>query len=238
MKMTHEAFRFAIPKLRRLVEATDTTKIWTVRHLLYELKPFITAFNAHSHQEEKVLFPIVWGFFPNLNSQVDADHVKLHNFVDRVDELMKKVPDELWADHESAILQLPADLGISLNELKADFPAWFDLVLEHLRDEEQSITVVIRKYVSLARQKEATQRAFDVTSTEDWHIVIPFVLKNLAVPMWKVRFLRTFVWAMPDRAQEIGLIVYRGVDSVLWTFIAEEIPEMIPRGLAGFRRCF
>lgn len=43
---------------------------------------------------------------------------------------------------------------------------------------------------------------------------------------------------MPERAQEIGLIVYRGVDSVMWAFLAKEIPEMIPRGVKGFRRSY
>lgn len=43
---------------------------------------------------------------------------------------------------------------------------------------------------------------------------------------------------MPERAQEIGLIVYRGVDSVMWAFLVSEIPEMIPRGLEGYKKIY
>lgn len=43
---------------------------------------------------------------------------------------------------------------------------------------------------------------------------------------------------MPERAQEIGLIVYRGVDSITWTFLSSEIPEMIPRGLPGYKKIY
>lgn len=43
---------------------------------------------------------------------------------------------------------------------------------------------------------------------------------------------------MPERAQEIGLIIYRGIDTVTWSFLASEIPEMIPRGIAGYKKIY
>ena len=43
---------------------------------------------------------------------------------------------------------------------------------------------------------------------------------------------------MPERTHEIGLIVYRGVDSVLWTSLVADIPELIPRGLRGYKKIY
>jgi hypothetical protein len=123
-------------------------------------------------------------------------------------------------------------------DLKASFPAWAELALAHLRNEENTITAVIRKYTNIERQRALTRQVYGITSSENWHKVLPFVVNSVEVPTWKVRFVRTFIWAMPERAQEIGLIVYRGVDSVTWSFLAAEIPEMVPRGLHGYKRIY
>ena len=47
-------------------------------------------------------------------------------------------------------------------------------------------------------------------------LLSPFTLKNLPNPVWKSRFVRAFIWVMPEMAQEIGAIIYRGCDSVLY----------------------
>lgn len=54
----------------------------------------------------------------------------------------------------------------------------------------------------------------------------------------QTRFLKTWVWAMPERAQQLGLMVYRVVDDVTWVEVARDLPEVIPRGLPGHRRYF
>ena len=237
MKLTHEAFRFAIPNLKGVVAAMDVSKVSTVRFALQELKPFIATFHAHSVHEDEVLFPVARSFYPGLNPKMDADHENIHALLDRLSHVIKEFPAGAPGDEESAA-SIPPALAAVLNEVKAAFPAWADEALEHLRDEEQSVTVVIRKQLSIARQREVTRQVFEVTPSREWHSVLPWTLKNLPVPMWKVRYLRTFLWAVPDRAQEIGLIVYRGVDSALWSFLVEEIPELIPRGLSGWRKLY
>lgn len=57
-------------------------------------------------------------------------------------------------------------------------------------------------------------------------------------PAHQTRFLKTWVWAMPERAQQLGLMVYRVVDDVTWVEVARDLPEIIPRGLPGYRRYF
>lgn len=43
---------------------------------------------------------------------------------------------------------------------------------------------------------------------------------------------------MPERAQQLGLMVYRVVDDIIWVEIARDLPEVVPRGLPGHRRYF
>lgn len=50
--------------------------------------------------------------------------------------------------------------------------------------------------------------------------------------------MKTWVWAMPERAQQLGLMVYRVVDDVTWVEVARDLPEVIPRGLPGYRRYY
>lgn len=61
---------------------------------------------------------------------------------------------------------------------------------------------------------------------------------RLVSPTHQTRFLKTWVWAMPERAQQLGLMVYRVVDDVTWVEVARDLPEVIPRGLPGYRRYF
>lgn len=43
---------------------------------------------------------------------------------------------------------------------------------------------------------------------------------------------------MPERAQQLGLMVYRVVDDVTWVEVVRDLPEVVPRGLHGYRRYF
>jgi hypothetical protein len=39
---------------------------------------------------------------------------------------------------------------------------------------------------------------------------------------------------MPERAHEIGILLYRGLDSVQFAYLTDAIPELIPRGATGY----
>ena len=43
---------------------------------------------------------------------------------------------------------------------------------------------------------------------------------------------------MPERAQQIGAIVYRNVDAVMWERLRGEVPEIVPRGAAGWQQYY
>jgi len=69
-----------------------------------------------------------------------------------------------------------------------------------------------------------------------WRVVLPYVVRNLPEPMMRTRFVRCWAWALPERAQHVGEMIYRGLEDADWTAIAKDVPEVIPRGLPGWVR--
>eukprot|EP01065_Artemidia_motanka_P008805 TRINITY_DN14457_c2_g1_i2.p1 TRINITY_DN14457_c2_g1~~TRINITY_DN14457_c2_g1_i2.p1 ORF type:complete len:1059 (+),score=258.08 TRINITY_DN14457_c2_g1_i2:107-3178(+) len=69
-----------------------------------------------------------------------------------------------------------------------------------------------------------------------WRVVLPFVIRNLPEPVMRTRFVRCLVWAVPERAQCMGDMIYRGVQDHEWSAVAADVPEIIPRGLPGWTR--
>jgi hemerythrin-like domain-containing protein len=231
MKLTHEAFRFAIPKLVIMLNGLDAASPAAVEKFVVELACFITAFDAHSQHEDLVLFPAARRFFPGLNPTIDSEHEKLHAELNKFQELITSFRSKNGSEAVSAGKALVA-------AMKKSFSPWGDAVLEHLRNEEATVTVAVRKYIPVEYQMDIVKKVFDLTSGEEWRKIMPYALNNLPVPAWKVRYLKTFIWANPQRAQEIGMYLYPTLDSVAWVFLAREMPEIIPRGLPGFTRMY
>jgi len=234
MKLTHEAFRVAIPQLcASLIAVKASPNPNALKILIAQLKPFLMAYTSHGVQEDEVLFPEIRDLFPGLNPSMSDEHEVEHEMVLRISDALKVLSTFLDNNNQETE---GGGVAAALELLYKEFPAFGDHLLNHMRNEENSATVVIRKYVSIARQIELAQKMFLCTSAKDWHVVIPYVLTRLPHPVWKVRYLRSFIWAMPDRAQQIGLIVHRGVDSAMYAFLTDEIPEMIPRGAYNYKK--
>jgi hypothetical protein len=66
--------------------------------------------------------------------------------------------------------------------------------------------------------------------------MIDFTLNNLPRQSQRTRFLKVLVWAMPERAQQIGAMVYRKVDAILWERLRCDVPAIIPRGVPHWKR--
>jgi hypothetical protein len=54
----------------------------------------------------------------------------------------------------------------------------------------------------------------------------------------KARFLRCLRWAMPERIQQVGGMVYDGVSPTMWQRLTKFVPEMAPRGVFGWTRYY
>eukprot|EP01038_Epipyxis_sp_PR26KG_P015307 gene15307-20629_t len=110
-----------------------------------------------------------------------------------------------------------------LEKFRPMYKQWGKDLLPHLRDEEETMTIV---------------DSYEITAIDKWRKIMPFVIDNLPMPIWKTRYVKTLLWALPMRAQEIGLTLYLGLERTSWQFLALEVPEIIPRGLPGHKRIY
>ena len=223
------AFRFATPRLVNIVNnLTPTSNPVAIENFVRDVEGFFAMYSEHGAHEEQVLFPHLRRFHPGLNPSMDLEHEEEHETVRLMEGAIQRWRNGNTADSAVA--------GAMLEVLQAELPRFLEHLGQHTRNEESTITVVARKYLTLERQKEIANKVWDLTPTDSWYKVLPYAIENLPMPMWKVRYIKTFIWACPDRAQEIGLICYRTLRSVDWTFLAKEVPEIIPRGLPGWKR--
>ena len=188
VKLTHEAFRFTIPNILKLVESLSAENPYNSLVLVNELEPFFKCFQEHGRHEDLVFDPLARGYFPGLNPGVDEEHRSLDQRVETMLKwlyVLKNAPPSLRPSTE---------VTDAVATLKTHLPLWCQEVLDHLRNEEHSILTVIRKYIPLERQRDAMRKAYALTSSEDWHIVLPYVIKNLPMPLWKVQAVRSLVW--------------------------------------------
>jgi len=181
----------------------------------------------HSHHEDLLLFPRIRRFFPNLNMDADKEHERAHEQVQQMQDAL-----DTYANSDKA------SVANMLNVMNMVLPVWGPEVEEHLRNEESTITVVARKYLPVEYQIEIVRELFAMTSAEKWRQIMPFVVNNLPHNVWKVRYVKAFLWANPLRAQEIGLNLYHSVDSITWLMLTREVPQIIPRGAAGHKRIY
>lgn len=228
VKLTHEAFRFSLPRMIALVESLDGMNVAAVDHMVDELNDLFCTYAEHAKAEDELLHPMVRRYFPELCLDLDNEH---------------NDQKSIWETMRAAILVysnnsqrdvFAAEVLLAL--LRQLLPTWADRLLSHMRKEEATILAAARKYLPIERQKEFVCRMLDITPATSWYKIIPFVIRHLPVPLWKNMYTSAFVWANPARAQEIGMIIYRGTDSVTWSYLAKHIPEIIPRGVPGHRR--
>ena len=92
--------------------------------------------------------------------------------------------------------------------------------------------------MNLELQKQMARECFRLTPASKWETAIPYVIKSLPRHQQRIRFLKSLCWSMPERSQQIGAIAYRNVDAVMWERLRIEIPEIVPRGEAHYRRYY
>lgn len=118
----------------------------------------------------------------------------------------------------------------ALDRLRSELPPFFSHLIRHFTGEQQNIDPIVRKYFSVELKKQVARDVWTVTPAARWEVIIPFVLVNLPRHSQRVTFLRSLLWSMPERAQQVGAIVYRHVDAVMWERLRYDVREIIPRG--------
>ena len=69
-------------------------------------------------------------------------------------------------------------------------------------------------------------------------VIIDFTLNYLPRHSQRTRFLKILVWCMPERAQQVGAMVYRAVDAINWERLRCDVPSIVPRGIKYWKRYY
>jgi tellurite resistance protein TehA-like permease len=234
MKLTHEAFRGNMSTMRGVLANLDLTN--DTEEMKQNLSMFAVHLNRfsilheeHSKHEDEVIFKVFNDWFHEHAKQFNDDHEEFHVVMDDVEKNANIILDS----------SLPvAQRQQSLDVLNKILPPFFASFEEHLKGEEDNLQPIGKKYLPLAVQKEISRKVWEITSADRWEIIIPYVVLNLPRHMQRVRYLKVLLWSLPERAQQVGAIVYRNVDAVMWERLREDVPEMIPRGESGWWRYY
>eukprot|EP00238_Polyblepharides_amylifera_P009541 CAMPEP_0196572832 /NCGR_PEP_ID=MMETSP1081-20130531/2808_1 /TAXON_ID=36882 /ORGANISM="Pyramimonas amylifera, Strain CCMP720" /LENGTH=910 /DNA_ID=CAMNT_0041890289 /DNA_START=61 /DNA_END=2793 /DNA_ORIENTATION=+ len=218
MRLTHEAFRDIIPRITQAAAseegASSLATLWA---------RFVMLHDAHSWHEDTIIFPTAARYFPGVADVYNEEHAGGHNTIAEITGLVT----ELNQAHPK--LQV-------LPHLKTLLHGFLKSMEDHLKSEETHIQPIIRKYLPIEMHKEVIRRCFKETEIELLFKYVPAVLMHLPHPTQRERFVRTFLWAMPESAQHLGLMISIGVSPVMWYQLSKEIPDIIPRGLPGWKR--
>jgi glutaredoxin 3 len=228
IKLTHECFRFALPRMVKLVFALDGTNVAAVDHMVEEAKDLFCTYIEHAKAEDELILPAVRRYFPELCEELDNEHDAQCMILEKMIAAVNEYSSNPGRDVFSARPMLAV--------LRAELPGWKDKLEAHMRSEEVTVLSAARKYLPIKRQGDLVSQMWDLTTTHAWNQIMPFVIRHLPVPLWKATYVNCFVWACPERAQEFGMTIYRGTDSVTWCYLAKHAPEIIPRGVKGHKK--
>ncbi|KAL7580306.1 hypothetical protein ACA910_004342 [Epithemia clementina (nom. ined.)] len=234
MKLTHEACRGNMGTLLYYVENAsvddDSAEARENLGLLAaHFNRFCIVHEEHSNHEDKIIFKTFNDYFPEHAKKWNDDHEEDHGKLDQFREKANKVLDTSLDVEERKN---------ALTELQAELPPFLAHFEEHMRGEEDHLNPIGRKYLPIQLMIEMNRKVWEITDAERWEVIIPFIILGLPRHPQRVRYIKVLTWAMPERAQQIGAIIYRNVDAVMWERLRVEVPAIIPRGAPGHMRYY
>jgi tellurite resistance protein TehA-like permease len=227
--LTHEAFRGALPRLLAALEALDPARPAPAlaADFARQFRRFAAAHRWHAAHEETVLFKTFDDYFPGVASKYNGDHAadgpKLEAWGALVGEL-EAGGAAGWAPAVAA--------------LRAELPLFSVELLEHLEGEEVELQPIGRKHIPIDVAKDAMRRIFDMTPATAAADFFPWVVSNLPLAGQRVKFVRCWVWAVPERAQQMGVWLALGLDPPTWARLVAQVPEIVPRGAPGWKKYY
>lgn len=229
--LAHDAIRCHFPTLQYYLQFLnlddDSDEAQAILNLFVaHFNRFRIAHGEHARHEDTVLYRTYREYFPYHGKKWSDEHKQNSDLIDGDwSDLVEAVRDPNSASRREA-----------LQELRHELPAFFAHLSRHFRGEEENMDPIFKKHLPLALQEQLAREIFLGTPAEQWEVLIPFVLTNLPRHEQRVRYLQSLCWAIPERAQQVGAIVYRNVDPILWLRLRFDFPEMVPRGVPGWRR--
>jgi hypothetical protein len=122
--------------------------------------------------------------------------------------------------------------------------AFLKLLLQAMPEHSRQLSVMLAlsfdmplwQRISSFTKPMLCMQVWDVTPTEDRFRFFPLVVKHQRRHPERIAFLKLLLQAMPERSRQLGVMLALSLDMPLWQRISEELPDLIPRGMAGFQR--
>lgn len=232
-KLIHQAIKANVPTLQSHLEEVNVEDNSSEARDALQLfaayfNAFRTVYQANRTYKERVIYRACSDFFPE---HCRRRGVLAHREGD--EELMSELCELLnhvALDSSTAPLRHRKE---ALTRLHTKLPAFLSHLAQNFQDEEENLGPIPRKYFPLELKKQLAREIWETTPAEVWEAVVPYVLANLPRHEQRIQFLRSLLWSIPERAQQVGAIVYRNVDAVMWERIRVEIRQLVPRGIAA-----
>ncbi|KAG1678390.1 hypothetical protein FOA52_015157 [Chlamydomonas sp. UWO 241] len=215
MRLSHEAFRGALPKLVEAAKAVVASGTNADAALIEELsenwRTLSLAHTEHAKHEDLAIFKTYNEFFPGVVTQWNEEHEEHHKMIAQINTAVAAASS---GSTPGALVPMIEEYAIEVEK--------------HLRGEEDHLQGMPRKYLPLEIHKQILRECWALTPAPAWADFIPWALNALPMLHQRVRFLKTLLWAMPQRAQHIGIMVASGVDDVQWRRITRH-PDRLKR---------
>ena len=165
MKLTHEALRGNLPTLRYYIESVKVdddlaTGKETMGLFAAYFNRFCIVHEEHSRHEE-VIFKTFNDYFP--------DHARKWNDEHRDHD--KKL--QQWCSMADKVLGTDAVMEVRndvLKELQSELPRFLDHLELHLREEEDHLTPIGRKYLPIQLMVNMSRKVWEITDAKKWEV--------------------------------------------------------------------
>lgn len=228
IQLSHFAFEEAGKELVAHAHATAERPAGRVKELLTLLRSLRRAHTLHSAQEDAVLFKAMQELVPGHARPQEEEHVEEREALEQLEAKLETVLTTRGKEAKKELLGmlLPQIVNV-VKHLEA-----------HMRGEEENLAPIGRKYFTRTRQTEVARDVYFHTSADDWAWFMPWLLEHTPHNNQRVRLLRAFVWALPERAQLFGKWTQEGMSGLKFDLMAKQVPEIIPRHSDGWTKLY
>eukprot|EP00759_Apiculatamorpha_spiralis_P039062 PhF_6_TR37925/c1_g1_i1/m.56672 len=219
-KLQHEAMRVLIDKLKAEialpVPKDAGQKARAQERFMCLFQQYKELAVIHAEYEDHNLFPELKAINASQITLADQQHNKIDEQVHQIETLVQSEP-------------------IDFDALRTIVLEHVDLMLDHVQWEEDHMQPLIRKYLNLDIQIKILQNVWSSVPLPVMEATLTTVISNLPMHGQRVRYIKALLWALPERAQEVGLWLYRGLASdplgdAKYALIVQDLPEIAPRG--------
>ena len=197
----------------------------SVNTFVETLELFLTVLREHSEYEERVLFPVYRGYFPDVTNSATEDHHRDAATLQKMLDGIQTIRTTHEKSEKSAAVQM---LQGEIQELGKE-------LITHVQWEDENLEWILRKFINVDQQKDILRDIIKSVPLTTWRRIIPHMMHHIPNPAKREKLIRCFLWAMPESVQMVSVWVQDSLSPYFLARTVKNIPEIIPRGYWNYR---